>query len=104
MVAWYDRKSITIGSDWRIADVKREEAEGIASSALTIVAPELWPAIVIFDGDPPIIGTPTFKSFKALMTSPTAKFVSPSGAMKPSCTRVNEGTDVITNETALHQA
>lgn len=69
-----------------------------------MVAPELWPAIVIFDGDPPIIGTPAWKSFKALMTSPTAKFFSPSGAIKPSCVRVNKGTNVITSEIALHRA
>jgi hypothetical protein len=73
----------------------------MARSALTMVAPELWPAIVIFDGDPPIIGTPAFKNFKALMTSPTAKFVSPLGAMKPNYARVNIGTSVTTDETAL---
>lgn len=51
-----------------------------------MVPPELWPAIVILDADPPILGTPAFRNFKALMTSLTAKLVSPLGAMKPSCT------------------
>ena len=58
----------------------------MARMALTIVAPELWPAIVILDADPPIMGTPSLRTFKALMTSLTARLVSPLGAMKPSCT------------------
>lgn len=33
--------SFTIGSDCRIAELKRDEAEGVASRALTMVAPEL---------------------------------------------------------------
>ena len=67
-----------------------------------MVAPELCPEIVIFDEDPPINGTPAFKTFKALMTSPTAKFVCPLGAMKPNCGSVNKWISMVTNETVLH--
>ena len=83
------RRSTTIGSDWRIAELKRWEAEGVARSALTIVAPELWPAIVIFEGDPPISRTPVCKTVNALMTSLTAKFICPLGPMKPNCGQVS---------------
>jgi hypothetical protein len=103
MITDYVRDGITIGSDWMIADLKRDEAEGVARRALTIVAPELWPAIVIFDEDPPIIGMPAFKTFKALITSPTAKFVPPLGAMKPNYTQVSKGLGMMMDGTVPRQ-
>jgi hypothetical protein len=97
-------EDITIGSDWRIADLKRDEAEGMARRVLTMVPPELWPAIVILDADPPIIGTPAFKTVKALIISLTARLVPPLGAMKPNCAEVSKGTSIIADEHPLHRA
>ena len=46
-----------MGSDCRMADWNKVDAEGVANSARTIFAPELWPAIVIFEEEPPKLGT-----------------------------------------------
>lgn len=46
----------TMGSDWRMADWNRDDADGTASSALIMLAPLLCPATVILDTDPPKLG------------------------------------------------
>lgn len=76
---------LTIGSDWRMADWNREDAEGIASMPRIMFAPELWPASVILEVLPPKLGRTFFKKFNEVMMSLAAKFVCPLGAMSPSC-------------------
>lgn len=67
-------------AEWNV-----EEADGVASNALTMLAPELWPAIVILEEEPPKLGTTFCKNFNAFIVSFTALLVMlPSGDMKPS--------------------
>ena len=73
-----------MGSDWRIADLKRDDADGTARSALIMLAPLLWPARVILELLPPKAGTTFFKNCIALTRSLTARFVPPLGAINPS--------------------
>ena len=69
-----------------MADLNRELAEGTASNALIMLAPLLWPASVIVVV-PPKADATFFTNFIAFMMSLTARFVLPSGAMKPSYTK-----------------
>jgi len=73
-----------MGSDWRMADLNSEDADGVASNALIMVAPLLCPANVILQCEPPNAGTMFRKNFIAFITSLTARLVVPSGDMKPS--------------------
>ena len=68
-----------------IADLKSELADGTASSARMRVAPLLCPANVMVE-PPPKDDATVLINFIAFITSLTAKFVRPSGDMKPSCT------------------
>ncbi len=72
-----------MGSDCRIADWNNEDADGVANKARIMVAPELCPAIVIFEGLPPKLGSTVCRKFIAVMTSWTARFMLPLGAIKP---------------------
>ena len=67
-----------------MADLNSDDADGVASKALTMFAPLLWPARVILEALPPKAGTTFCKNFMALTTSLTAKLVAPLGAIKPS--------------------
>jgi hypothetical protein len=78
------RLESTIGSEWMTADLKSELADGTASSARTSVAPLLCPANVMVER-PPKNDATVMINFIAFITSLTAKFVRPSGDMKPSC-------------------
>ena len=76
---------LTMGSEWRIADWNRGDAAGVARIALTMLAPALCPAIVIFEAEPPKLGTTACRNASAFMTSLTARLWLPSGARNPSC-------------------
>lgn len=71
-------------SDCTIADLNRDEADGVASNALIMVAPALWPARVICEASPPKLGRTFCKNFKEFMVSVTARLVLPLGGKKPS--------------------
>lgn len=77
----------TIVSDWMIADLNKEEAEGTASNDLIKDAPALCPARVICVASPPKLGTTFCKNFKAFIASLIAKLVCPLGGKNPSCKR-----------------
>ena len=47
-------------------------------------APLLCPAIVIFDAEPPKLGTTFCRNVRALIVSPRAMFVFPAGSFHPS--------------------
>ena len=66
-------EELTIGSEWRIADWKRDDEEGVARIALTMFAPALCPAMVILEAEPPKLGTTVCKKPRALITSATAR-------------------------------
>ena len=73
-----------MGSDWRMAALNSEDADGVASNALIMLAPLLCPAKVILQGSPPNAGTIFRKNSIAFMRSLIARLVVPSGDMKPS--------------------
>ena len=73
----------TMGSECRAADWNSGDADGIARSALTIFAPALWPAMVIFCDEPPKLGITTCKKARAFMTSLTARLYPPLGCKNP---------------------
>lgn len=72
-----------------MADWKSDDAEGVASSALIMFAPELCPAMVILDAEPPKLGMTFCKKRSAFIVSITALFVAPVGPMKPNCGAVS---------------
>lgn len=73
-----------MGSDCRMADWKRDDAEGIASIPRIILAPELCPARVILDVLPPKLGSTFWRKLSDVMMSLMAKLVSLLGAISPS--------------------
>ena len=75
---------LTIGSDCKIPDLKRDEVDGAARSDLINVAPLLCPASVIFEEQPPKEGITRCRKFRAVTTSLTPRLVWPLGARKPS--------------------
>ncbi len=77
-------KYLTIGSDCKMACWNRESAEGTARRALIMFAPELWPATVILEAEPPKLGTTFCRNERAVITSATARLCAPEGARKPS--------------------
>ena len=73
-----------MGSDWRTADWNIEDADGAAKIALTMFAPALCPAMVIFDAEAPKLGRTSCKNARAFITSLTARLNSPLGCKNPS--------------------
>lgn len=67
-----------------MADWKNVAADGVASKARIMLAPLLCPARVIFEILPPKLGKILRKNFSEAIISCTAKFVRPSGELKPS--------------------
>ena len=84
---WYRRDRLTMVSDWTIADLNNEDAEGVASKPRIKDAPALCPAMVIWEASPPKLGTTFCKNFKAFIASVTPRLVGPLGGKKPSCAR-----------------
>lgn len=72
-----------------IPDWKSEETDGIASKVRTMVAPELCPAIVIFEELPPKLGTTLVRNCRAVILSLIARLVSPLGGMSPNYETIN---------------
>ena len=75
---------LTMGSDCRIPDTNNDEADGVASRARIMFAPELWPATVILPAFPPKLGTTFCRNFRPVMTSLRARLALPFGAKRPS--------------------
>jgi hypothetical protein len=77
-----------MGEDMRTADWKSELAEGAARRARTKSAPLLCPATVILEGLPLKEGTTVCKKLRAVIRSPSARFVWPLGGKNPNCDEV----------------
>jgi hypothetical protein len=70
-----------------MAWLNNDDADGTASKALIILAPELCPASVIFEALPPKLGATFCRNFNDVIMSLTARFVAPDGAMNPRAPR-----------------